>query len=170
MEGKMQKFNKGDHVMVAKDLGSTMSHFQNDCEAIVIGSYADEYGGDNVTSYTLHIKGSGKCSWYKEHQLELINRNCLDLLEQWETERRKEADIKSNLDWIFDNGKDVLKGAHGASVASLARCFGLDNLWGSRGEGFTYFSNSLLTLQMAKPYLESGYKDGWLKYCADLEL
>ena len=45
---KKQKFSTGDHVKVAKDLGSTMRHFQNDCEAIIIGSYADRFGGDDI--------------------------------------------------------------------------------------------------------------------------
>jgi hypothetical protein len=43
-----QKFNKGDVVWVAKDLGSTMSHFNNDCPAIVMYSYESEYGGGVV--------------------------------------------------------------------------------------------------------------------------
>lgn len=166
----MQKFNKGDHVKVAEDLGQIMSHFQSDCEAIVIGSYADQYGGDNTTDYTIYIKGSGQVSWYREHQLDLIMAGRIDLLEQWEAEAKKETDMKSDLDWIFSHGKEVLEGAHGATISALAECFGLTNLWGSRGEGITYYSNVMATLQMAKPYLEAGDKDGWLKHCASLEV
>ena len=54
----MQKFHKGDWVRVAKDLGPSMRHFTANCEAIVIGSYADQYGGDCREDYTLHLKES----------------------------------------------------------------------------------------------------------------
>lgn len=83
----MQKYQKGDHVKVAKELGDSMSHFQSDCEAIVIGSYSDKYGGSNTSSYTIRIKGGGEVSWYYENQLELIEAGRLDLLEQWESEK-----------------------------------------------------------------------------------
>ena len=40
-----QKFKKGDYVRVTKNLGPMMSHFKSDCNAIVMGSYNDRYGG-----------------------------------------------------------------------------------------------------------------------------
>jgi len=166
----MQKFNKGDHVMVAKDLGKSMSHFTNDCEAIVMYTYAEKYWGDDHKSYCLHIKGRGKSSWYYEHQLELIEANRLDLLEEWEREAKEEADMKSDLDWIFAHGKEVLESAHGATVSALAKCFGLTDLWGGRGEGITYYSNAISTLTMAKPFLEAGDKEGWLNHCKTIEV
>jgi len=165
----MQKYKKGDHVQVAKDLGQCMSHFQSDCEAIVIDSYADQYGGSNTDSYTIHIKGSGRVSWYEEHQLKIIQPDRLDLLDSWEVEANQEADMKSDLDWIFNNGKEALEKTHGATVSALAECFGLTNLWGSNGEGINYYSNSMATIQMAKPFLESGDKQGWLKFCENIK-
>lgn len=39
------KFHKGDLVHVAADLGMSMDHFAKDIDAIVIGSYRDQYGG-----------------------------------------------------------------------------------------------------------------------------
>ena len=157
-----QKFNKGDHVRVAKNLGSSMSHFQNDCEAIVIGSYNDQYGGGNVKSYTIHIKDSGQVSWYEEHQLTLIEANRADLLDEWESKQEAERKEKSDLDWIFSHGKEVMERPHGASVQSLANCFGLDNLWGRNGEGITYYENTMGTLALAKPFLLAGDKNGWI--------
>lgn len=161
----LQKYNKGDHVQVAKDLGHGMSHFQSDCEAIIIGSYTDQFGGGCTKSYTIHIKDGGEVSWYEEHQLGLIEANRLDLLEQWEEEAKNEADMKSDLDWIFANGEDVLKNPHGDTVAALAECFGLTDLWGNRGEGATYYCNVVTTLSMATPFLRAGDKEGWLNYC-----
>ena len=165
----MQKFHKGDLVRIAKDLGRGMSHFTSDVDAIVIGSYSDEYGGDNTSSYTLHLKGSGKCSWYKEHQLSLIEHNRMDILKQWEDEEEAECKLKSDRDWIFTHGEDVLKSTYDASVQALASCFGLDNLWGSRGEGFVWYQNAMQTMEIAKPFLEGGDKDGWLKLCEKIK-
>ena len=163
-----QKFSKGDYIKIDEDLGKSMSHFQSGCEAIVIGSYKDQYGGSNIKSYTLHIKGGGQTSWYYEHQLTLIEANRLDLLEQWVADRKLDDDMKSDLDWIFEHGPEVLAGQHPASVPALANCFGLTNLWGSHGEGITYDHNARGTLWLAKPFLECGDRQGWLDYCVEL--
>ena len=165
MTEKMQKFNKGDHVQLAKDLGRNMTHFQSDCEAIVMHTYDEKFGGDDIDSYCVYIKGGGETSWYKEHQLSLIEKNRIDLLDQWKSERKQEDEMKSDLDWIFDNGKDVLECADEATISALAKCFGMTNLWGSHGEGSTYFINAMATLEVSKPFLEAGDKDGWLNYC-----
>lgn len=160
----MQKFCKGDYVRVAKDLGPCMSHFTADCDAIVIGSYKDRYGGNDTKSYTLHLKGRGETSWYEEWQLTLIERNRNDLLEQWEKEEEEEDNLHSNLDWIFANGQSVLHGATGATIGALANCIGVSNLWGSHGEGFVYYQNAMAILHLAKPFLESGDKSGWISF------
>ena len=70
----MQTFQRGDWVRVAKDLGPSMRHFPADCEAIVVGSCKDRYGGGKRESqiYTLYLKEQGQCSWYEENQLTLI--------------------------------------------------------------------------------------------------
>lgn len=51
-----------------------MSHFTGDVEAIVLNTYAQEYGGDDVDSYAVYILGNrpGFCAWYYEHQLTKI--------------------------------------------------------------------------------------------------
>ena len=165
----MQKFQKGDWVQVAKDLGPSMSQFTADCEAIVLGSYADQYGGNNHDSYSLHIKGKGHVSWYHEPQLTLIESGRLDKLAEWEAEQEAERKQASDMDWIFANGADVLKSAHGATVQALAECFGLTNLWGSHGEGVTYYSNAIGTLKLAEPFLLAGDKEGWLAYAGTLK-
>lgn len=164
----MQKYNKGDLVRISKDLGPSMSHFTSDCDAIVMYTYDEKYGGGNVDSYCLHLKGRGQVSWYFESQLTLIEKNRNDLLKKWEDEENAESEMKGNLDWIFSHGDEVLAGPHFATVATLAKCFGLTNLWGSRGEGITYFLNAMGTLAMAEPFLKAGDKEGWLNHCATL--
>lgn len=158
----MQKFQKGDWVRIAKDLGPSMSHFTADCEAIVIGSYKDQYGGDNTDSFTLHLKGRGQSSWYYDSQLTMIESGRLDKLQAWEEEAEAERKQKSDLEWIFANGPEVAEKPHGASIQALAECFGLTNLWGRNGEGITYYSNAMGTLELAAPYLKAGDKAGWL--------
>lgn len=165
-----QKFKRGDYVKVAKNLGSSMSHFKSDCEAIVCYSYKDEFGGYDTQSYCIHIKGYGEVSWYYEHQLELIEANRADLLEAWKAEQEAERVQKSNLDWIFKNGNDVSEHPHGASVQALASCLGINNLWGSRGEGLVYYANMLTTLSLAEPFLKSGDKQAWLNFCKDVKM
>lgn len=161
----MQQFTKGDLVRVAKDLGRSMSHFTADCDAIVIGSYADQYGGKDRDSYTISIKDKGQTSWYYGSQLTLIECDRLDLLQEWERSAEDEAAQKSDLEWIFANCKEVMERPHGATVQALANCFGLTDLWGAHGEGITYYSNAITTMAMAKPFLEKGDKSGWLAHC-----
>ena len=79
-----QKFFLGDRVRIAKDLGASMSHFQKDCEAIVMYSYAEQYDSSsakNADQFSLYIlPNRGETSWYYANQLELIEPDRLDLL------------------------------------------------------------------------------------------
>ena len=165
----MQKFQQGDYVRVAKDLGSSMSHFTSDTDAIVEYSYKDKYGGSDDESYSLFLKDRGSCAWYYGSQLSLIEKDRKDLLKEWEDTKNAEIELKSDIDWIFSHGKEVIESPHGSSIQRLADCFGLTNLWGSRGEGVTYYSNAIATMKMAFPYLESGDKVGWIDHCNKLK-
>lgn len=160
-----QKFHKGDLVHVAKNLGHSMAHFTADIDAIVIGSYNDQYGCNNVKDYTLHLKGRGQCSWYHESQLELIEANRLDLLDQWELEAAADIKGKADLDWIFEHGPEIADAMPGASVAALGGCLGITNMWGARGEGITYYSNALQIMSIARPFLLSKDKTGFMALC-----
>lgn len=162
-----QKFHNGDLVRVAKDLGPMMSHFTGDCEAIVQYSYADKYGGSNTDSYGLHLKGHGEVAWYHEWQLALIESGRGDLLKQWKDEEAADDAQKSDLDWIFAHGQEVIEKGYGASVEALAACFGLTNLWGSRGEGVVYYANAMATIRAATPFLAIGDKAAYLKTCEE---
>lgn len=165
-----QKFHMGDLVQVAKDLGPTMTHFTADCQAIVIGSYADQYGGSNIDNYTLHLKGQGHASWYHEHQLTLIESNRCDILKQWKDEEDAFDAKCSNLDWVFANWNNEFKGKSvpGPIVIALAACLGVSKarLWGFRGEGMTFYMNATTVLNAARPFLETNDKAGWLVYAA----
>lgn len=158
-----QLFHADDLVQVAKDLGPSMSHFTADCRAIVIGSYCDLYGGNrDCHTYSLYLEGRGECSWYEEWQLTLIEHNQQVLLQEWRAARDKKIAQESDLDWIFANGAQVLKSASGASIEALGAKLGIDNLWGSMGEGITYYSNAIAILAYCEPFLRSGDKAAFL--------
>lgn len=165
-----QKFHHGDLVHVAKDLGEWMAHFDNDIDAIVLYTYKEQCGGSDEKSYGLYLKGRGECSWYYEWQLELVEKNRQDLLAQWRAERDAENRQKSDLDWIFEHGPEVLERPHGASVQALANGVGVTNLWGSHGEGLAYYENSARVLTLAQPFLKAKDKHGWLLFCADVTI
>lgn len=67
----LQKFQRGDRVRIAKDLGPHMRHFPANCEATVLYSYKDWYGGDDIDSFALQ-GDTWRCSWYYSDQLTLI--------------------------------------------------------------------------------------------------
>ena len=88
----MQKFFKGDLVWVG-DMPPSMSHFDHNCEAIVLESLSEVDG--NITKrhdkeYTLYIldDDAGESSWYEEDQLTLIEPNRLDRLPKTNIHRK----------------------------------------------------------------------------------
>ena len=169
LDWKMQKFHSGDLVHVAKDLGPAMSHFKADVDAVVIGSYNDQYGGRNGNDvFTLYIKGRGRSSWYYDYQLTLIERGRHDKIQEWEAEAEVEKTQKSDLNWIFDNGSAVLEAPNSFSIQVLADSAGLESLWGSRGEGITYYTRAMQVLHFAEPFLKNKDKEGWLEACNNI--
>lgn len=162
-----QKFIKGD--LVKKVPNEFPSHFKNEDEAIIIDSYAGQFGGSNTDSYTVFIKGKGEFSWCEEKELTLIDSSRLDLLEKWRKEREERIKVLSDLDWIFEHGKDVAENTTGASIEALAKCCGINNLWGSRGEFITYRYNASMILSAARPYLLAGAKMAWIKFGNDFK-
>ena len=162
-----QKFHHGDLVRILKNTNESRAHFTSDCRAIVLYSDIERHCGsrENPVQYGIYLENKGECAWYRECHMKLIAAKQYDLLEAWKADEGVQQALHSDLDWIFDHGKEVLKEAHGATVAALAACFGLTNLWGSGGEGFTYYVNAMNTLERARPFLEANDKDGWLIAC-----
>lgn len=136
---KKQKFRRGDLVRVAKDLGPMMAHFQSDCNAIVIASYAEKYGGDDTHQYTIFVEGSGETSWYYEHQLTFI-RHAPDLLEIWKDQedaaRRDAADIL----WIKAHWEELKSSISATSILTLFDTIGFKSQFLANGEYYCLFS------------------------------
>jgi hypothetical protein len=67
---------RSQFVHVCKEMPFEMSHFNSDFDAIVAGTYSQEYGGKNIDQYCLwEIRDSrvvNKTAWYDEHQLTLL--------------------------------------------------------------------------------------------------
>ena len=88
-----QKFFKGDLVQVG-EMPISMSHFTGNCQAIVLYTYAEQYGrsGSNPhKDYSLFIlkRGDrGEVAWYHEDQLTLIESDRFDLLPAGNTHRK----------------------------------------------------------------------------------
>lgn len=152
-----QKFIRGDIVHIAKDLGSSMDHFDNDKDAIIIGSYDDQFGGGDIDDYTVMFCESGcECSWYREHQLTLIRH-----AGEMEIHRIKDAKAErdaqySNIDWILSNWTKIRKRVPGATMSKLMSMIGIDNPWGRNGEGFNYYRNSHTTFSFFDKVLSTG--------------
>jgi len=103
--GMTQKFFKGDLVQIG-EMPPTMRHFDGNCKAIVLYTYAEQYGRSGANSdkdYSLFILKpgeQGEVSWYQEDQLTLIEPDRFDLLpvgnthrKVWEAKKQREAQI-----------------------------------------------------------------------------
>lgn len=73
-----QKFRPGTFVMIAKNLGRDMSHFESGCPACVQYTYQHAYGGgmENEHRYSLLVRHEDarwfSIAWYNENQIEEI--------------------------------------------------------------------------------------------------
>lgn len=156
----IQKFHRGDMVRIAKDLGPSMSHFECDQDAVVIGSYSDQYGGSNNDSYTLLLAdGSNTISWYYERQLTFVRKVGEEGIKKIKDDREESEKNHDNLDWIFENWKSIRKKIPTKSAMFLMAECGITNPWPS-GEMMEYYTNFQAVFLRIGPFLESGDKEG----------
>lgn len=166
----MQKFTRGDLVRIAAKLPDSMSHFTAGEDVVIIGSYADQYGGSNREIYTVLFRTRGCVSWYPERLLTLVEAGREDLIETWSAELETARQKASDLDTIF---KDGVSGSHfGLSIVALAACLGIteDQIWGSRGEGFVFEANAHAVYRHAKRFIDRHDKAGWIAYCETIRV
>lgn len=153
-----QKFKRGDVVHIAADLGQSMSHFTNDKNAVILGSYADQFGGSNTKSYTvIFLDTGGECSWYHENQLTFIEHSGEELITKVKKEREKREVIEKDLNWIVSNWKKIrIEGVPGASMCRLMFLIGIINPWGNHGEGMDYANHARYTFKCLDTVLLTG--------------
>jgi len=167
-----QKFQRGDLVRVGA--GSSLAEHMGliGAEAIVIGSYRDQYGGDDTESYTLHFgPEKGEASWCDESDMTLVEPGALDLLRQWQDIEKELDETHRDLDWIFANGSRMIAEGMkfpGETLQTLFSMLGGGSLWGSNGEGINFYANSEITISHALPFLSRGDRAGWEAYCEDI--
>ncbi len=67
-----QKFKRGNLVHIIE--GSCPSYFEQGVDAIILGSYADFHGSDDIFQYVVMFPDSGgQCAWYDDNQLALVD-------------------------------------------------------------------------------------------------
>lgn len=155
----MQKFHRGDKVHIAKNMPKYMSHFESDFDGIVIGSYADQFGGSDTKSYSiLKCDDGNEISWYEENQLTFITHVGEKGINVVESGRAKAEKQQSDLKWIVKNWNDMKSrnSISGFSMTTLMKLVGINNPWGSHGEGYVYYINSMATFQLLNPVLSTG--------------
>lgn len=137
---KEQKFKRGNLVHIAKDLGSMMSHFENDKDVIIVGSYADQYGGSNTKSYTVMFPDTGsQSSWYEEHQLTLIDEDGEHLFEEANKNRKRISQQNTDINYIVSKLNEG--GLSGESILLLFDMLGHNTSFHRNGEFFVLFSD-----------------------------
>ena len=72
---KEQKFKKHTLVMIDEDT-----------KAIILYSYAEEFGGNTFDSYAVFRESKGFLAWVEEDEIELIETDQEELLKKWERE------------------------------------------------------------------------------------
>lgn len=134
--------------------------------AIIVASYADQFGGTNHNSFTLFVEGEAEVSWFESYRLELIESDQFKLLSKWRHDRQKQIDQWADIDWIFSHPESLTRGA---SLQALANCMGFGSLWGARGEGVDWAINARNVAEYARPFVEAGDQRGWFRLCEALK-
>lgn len=152
-----QKFKRGDVVHIAADLGQSMSHFEKDKDAVVMGSYAEQFGGDDTKSYTLMFFQGNGSSWYEEHQLTFLRHGGEEIINEINKKAEEREKIESNLSWIVENWKEIRTGdIPSATIVKLMSFVGITDPWGNHGEGIDYYNHVRYTLKQLDPVLLTG--------------
>lgn len=151
-----QKYKRGDVVRVDVDLGPEMAHFRAGQDAIVMGSYRDQFGGDNVDSYTLLFFDGGESSWYRTRQMAFLRHGGEEEIARVKAERAERAKVETDLAWIVTNWKTLRIKVPGATMGELMKRIGITDPWGPRGDGITYYANAHATLVLLDPILLTG--------------
>lgn len=142
----MQKFKRGDIVHVNKELPPYMNHFRADFDAIIIGSYADQYGGSDVDSYTIMEPDTGgTISWYYTSNLSFVREGHDEEIQEIERQRAMREQQESDLVWIVKNWPRIRENPSGFTMCALMKLIGITNPWGRHGEGFVYHGNAMNT-------------------------
>jgi len=102
-------------------------------EAIIVGSYADQYGGDNISDYTIMFLETGnRVSWKDEKQLEFIDEGGEHLFEQAKINRDRISEQNKDINFILS--KLDIGELSGESIMMLFDLIGYDSAFKRNGE------------------------------------
>lgn len=154
----MQKFKRGDVVHIAANLGQSMSYFTKDKDVVILGSYADQFGGNNTKSYTVLFPDDGnEVSWYQENQLTFLRYGGEEFIIEIIEERRKREKVESDLQWIVDNWGNMRNNSiPSATLNKLMSLIGITNPWGNHGEGIDLYNHQKYTIKCLDSILLTG--------------
>jgi hypothetical protein len=145
-----QNFHRGDLVMVKGG--------HRDGEALVIGSYADQYGPGGYRpheTYTLLFTDDGsEISWFDDEQLTMIRQAEKDAITVVKERREKQIAEQSELPWIVANWDP--KEMSGASLESIFTACGGGSMWGRNGEGIQWYENALKIMALFDDVMKTG--------------
>lgn len=95
----MQKYNYGDYIKIRDDISYEGKWWLKPSRkgevAIIMYSYAEKFPNNFIkingecyspgteNDYCLFFSNAGEVCWYSSEQLELIEKNRLDILEEW---------------------------------------------------------------------------------------
>ena len=124
-----QKFKRGNLVRVLKD----------DQEVVIEYSYAEEYGGDDVDSYSVIEMDTGNShAWLQTNELALIERGGEYLIEKAKIRRAETKEQHTNINYILAN---LEKNLSSDSILYLFELIGHDTSFKRNGEFFVLYSD-----------------------------
>lgn len=160
-----QKFKRGDVVRVsdaspvgwgrdAKGKEYAILNSRAGQQGIVIGSYKDQFGGPSAgpVSYTLMFNGNG-VSWFDEHDLTLVRHGSESDITAQIAERESRESHERDLSWIAAHWLEIRERVPGATAEELMRRVGINEPWGSQGEGSAWYANWQQTFSALDPIL-----------------
>lgn len=169
-EMKPQKFKRGDVVHIAKNLGPSMWHFENDCDAIIMASYRDLYGGDDINNWkVMFCDTGGECAWYYTNQLTFLRHGGEAEIEKVTFLREKREATEQDIDWILANWIHIRERTPGATIGKLMALVGITDPSGPSGEGFVWYANAMATRKLLDRVLSTGDRGKLDEFLAQLK-
>jgi len=149
-----QKFKRGNLVKLLKghtiwSMNTNGEHEEIEIDnnagrlAIIEGSYADLYWGNNRKDYSIiFLDTGGSLAWKHESELEFIEEGGEHLLKQAKETSDKLHKINTDLKWIKDNfNNNYEEGLSSGTILYLFDKIGFDSSFNRNGEFYILFSN-----------------------------
>lgn len=141
----IQKFKRGNKVRVLKgheiltsDRGVVdISPERIGQEAVIIGSYADQFGGNDHKQYSImFLENGSKVSWFNEKDLEFLEEGGENLIEQGQAKRDSIKKENTDLTSIVTNWATKKEQQHSDTILYLFDKIGFTSSFLKHGEFF----------------------------------